>query len=383
MTSNFWSEPQGAAVFKHAILRQYVQIFVRKVGHSSPGGRVGYLEGYAGAGAYDDGSPASPALALATAEALADVRDMRCYFVERERAVCDRLVAAVGASAVGKNARVIHGDITTELAGILSELEGAPLFAFLDPFGLGVPFTQLTESLLGRSGRQGTMRTGPPTEVMINFVHAGLYRTAGKLDVSSSDPRQVKSAMAIVDEVDVNLGGSWWQDVWRSDLMTTSDKVSTIRDEYLRRVLAAAGPGWASLQVPVSDLWKGKPIYDLILLTQHPQGIWFFNEAVSLAREVFEQHVQPESGSVLHLWAPEDEWDAVIESNMRRLLSRGRPINLVDEVADVYGATLGVARGTHVRKVLKRLYEAGETATQPKGDLHRLVVMPRVESHTG
>src|SRR5207253_7863364 len=124
-------------------------------GYSSAGGRVGYVDGYAGAGAYDDGSPASPTLALATAEALAGVRDMQCYFVERDRVVYDRLVAAVKASPASGNAHVIHGDIANELDGILTEVEDAPLFAFLDPFGLGVPFRHLTERLMARSTRRG------------------------------------------------------------------------------------------------------------------------------------------------------------------------------------------------------------------------------------
>ena len=66
---NFFQEPQGAAILKHGILRRYLPVFTAKVG--STAGEVDYLDCYAGPGLYDDGSDGSPALALATAEAIA------------------------------------------------------------------------------------------------------------------------------------------------------------------------------------------------------------------------------------------------------------------------------------------------------------------------
>jgi hypothetical protein len=160
------------------------------------------------------------------------------------------------------------------------------------------------------------------------------------------------------------------------DAKSEAPQVAAIRDEYLRRLLVAAGAGWASFRVPISDTWRGKPIYDVVLLTQHPQGIWFFNEAVSLARDVFRQHAQPEFALVPQLWEPDDEWEVSIERNLRRQLSEGRPIPLLDRVAEVYGDTLGVARAKHVRKALHRLHAAGWITAAPKGDVHALVVTP-------
>src|SRR5207302_9840397 len=45
----FFDEPQGAAIFKHAVLSDYIPVFTRKVGSRSAGGRVNYLDGFAGA----------------------------------------------------------------------------------------------------------------------------------------------------------------------------------------------------------------------------------------------------------------------------------------------------------------------------------------------
>lgn len=69
---SFFNEPQGAAILKHGILKRYLPLYATKVG--SVAGEVVYLDCYAGPGLYGDGSDGSPALALATADALAGYR---------------------------------------------------------------------------------------------------------------------------------------------------------------------------------------------------------------------------------------------------------------------------------------------------------------------
>ncbi len=66
--TKFFEERQGAAVLKHAILEQYLPLFVAKPGKFAPEHRVAYVDAYAGAGVYDSGEPGSPALAVATTE---------------------------------------------------------------------------------------------------------------------------------------------------------------------------------------------------------------------------------------------------------------------------------------------------------------------------
>jgi hypothetical protein len=210
---------------------------------------------------------------------------------------------------------------------------------------------------------------------MVNFVHAGIYRTAGKLELSSANPIQVAAATATIAEVNANLGGTWWQEIWRSRL-PVADRVTAIRDGYLQRVMHEAGSGWSCFQVPVSDTWRGKTIYDLVLLTQHEQGIWFFNESVSLARGVFRQEVEPGLALIPQLWGPEDEWQDVIVANLRDLVRQGTKFRVFDRLTDVYGETLGAARQTHLRKALQRVYDEDLITLRPKGDLMNFAVVP-------
>lgn len=371
----FFDEPQGAAVFKHAILKCYLPTFASKVGRFSSGHRVAYLDGYAGPGAYEDGTPGSPALALDTAKYLAEIRDVHCYLVEEDLAQVEKLAAVVAASGLAEHAHVRRGDVSTHLVELLAEIGEAPLFAFLDPFGLGIGFNELSRTLLGRSTDNGGRRHGPATEVLVTFVRAGVYRNAGKLDLDSDDSVQISSAQTIVKLVDHNLGGWWWRDMWQGPGGVV-EKVVAIRDEYVRRVLNRAGESWRCYSVAVSDSWRGSPIYDLLFFTQHPQGPWFFNEAVSLARQVFRDHFGPDDAAAAQLWDPEDEWRDHIAANLTKLLGAGHPVNLLQAYELVYGDALGYARQAHVRTAIKRLHKEGITSSNGVGKVHEMVLIP-------
>jgi hypothetical protein len=82
-SSPFFVSKKAAAVLKHAILDSYVVPFASKVGRYAPDSRVVYLDGYAGPGRYEDGTPGSPALILDSAARIAGFRQLDCYFVER------------------------------------------------------------------------------------------------------------------------------------------------------------------------------------------------------------------------------------------------------------------------------------------------------------
>jgi hypothetical protein len=85
--SDFFDEPQGAAVLKHEVLRQYLRIYGGKTGSRTG---VVLVDGYAGPGRYADESPGSPELMVNTARALR-TENVHCVFVERERRLREQL----------------------------------------------------------------------------------------------------------------------------------------------------------------------------------------------------------------------------------------------------------------------------------------------------
>jgi three-Cys-motif partner protein len=379
----FFDTPQGAAVFKHGILGQYLPTWASKVGSTSTGKRVAFIDGYAGAGFYRDGTPASPAIALAAADRLAGLsRDVQCVFVEEDASTSKLLATCVASSPAAARATVVRGRLADHLQAQLGHIGPVPLLTFIDPFGLPLPFSQMIDQLFRRTSWRGGRRIGPATEVLINFVHAGLYRTAGKLEIASLDPVQLANAESTVEDVNASLGGTWWQTIWRS-MHSTEQKVERIRQGYIDRILEAAGPGWTCFAVSVSDHWEGKSIYELLLFTQHPHGMWCFNEAVSKGREQLKEFHAVADELVLEPFEPERQWQESIRTNLVRMLRQGRAVALARDIEEVYGTTLGYARGTHVRKAISQVVADGLTSTNPKGgSLDRLVLVPTTTART-
>ncbi len=367
--SSFFNEARAAAILKHGIIRQYIQPFASKVS-SRYGGEVAYLDAYAGPGVYDDGRPGSPALAADTARRISTFRNLRCFYIEKDAHLFEDLRTTL--AAVPHNGKVYQGEVEDHLDSVLTECRDLPLLAFLDPFGLAMPFGLLKEKLLWRiRGRV------PPTEILMNFSLPGLRRNAGKLLTESTNPKYLKARQTILVQVDSTLGGDWWREIWAGG---APNRIGAILSEYVRRLQAAAG-GCARGVIPVSK-FRGSPIYYLIFLTQHPEGLWQFAEAVSLGRKEWADFCRrKELGLVDQMQFDFDEneatWISAIGRNIEKILSAGRPFRVIDRMLDVYGDTIGWARGTHVRFAIKRLHDEGKTPSTGKGPrVDRLLVEP-------
>lgn len=366
---SFWDHPQGAAIFKHAILRAYAPTFASKTGRFYGEGHVAIVDGYAGPGAYDDGSPGSPDQILKMADEITAKRKVHPYFVEENRSYFAKLKALVDKSSAAGLAKPLLGKCSDHLPAILAETAAMPLFVFIDPYGLGIPFDQMVGDLMGRNNGK------PPTEVLFNFVRSSAYRTGGKLNTKSDSPTQHAASAGSIERMNEALGGDWWQAL-HAKHADGIDFAVAVRDEYVRRVMAAAGPGWRSYVVEVADIPNGATIYDLVLFTQHAQGAWYFNDAVSLAHAVFDQH---HDGFIPQLRLEiqyDDSWERGIADNLLKLTAVHARVPVVDHLEAVYGQYLGIARGRHVRAAVTSLVKQGKVACEMKDeDNHALVVV--------
>jgi hypothetical protein len=174
--------------------------------------------------------------------------------------------------------------------------------------------------------------------------------------------------------MDGAMGGDWWQKMWTDEPAETREL--KVFEEYLKRLCSGAG-SWSAFTVPVSDRWKGPIDYYLVLLTQHPDGAWLFNDTVSNALEKYRKHCLEESGQLdlEPLSDREPLWINAIAANIEILLSAGSFV-VKDEVKAVYGDTLGFAREKHVRKAVKQLYGANLTSTNGVGKIPPMRVVP-------
>jgi three-Cys-motif partner protein len=194
----YWETQRLPSVFKHDLLGRYLPRFAGKTGSAAPG--VVHLDGYAGRGRYEDGRPASAERILQIAEnqGTMGIR-YRLFFYERRRdsfailkPVVDEYVAR-GVQADAFRCEAIRG-----LDQVVKAAEGEPLFLFLDPCGLGIPFAVLVGTLSGPRAA-----TWPPTEILLNFSLDAVRRIAGHV----ASPTPDETSMARLDAV---LGGGSW-----------------------------------------------------------------------------------------------------------------------------------------------------------------------------
>lgn len=367
INQEFFQGKKAAAVLKHGILTRYVPPFVEKTGSTAVRGRVVVLDGYSGPGEYEDGSPGSP---LVMVQSLArSRRTLDLLLVEQDRETFDRLVEVLERQGLDLAHGPYLGRVEDRLDELLEVAAGAPLFAFLDPYGLGVTFGDIVNKIFGRPFGPGE----PATEVLLNFSADAVRRIGGLLENGEEAPGRDKT-LARLDAV---VGGDWWRDLYRA-AGSPEAASEAIAERYLHELCASARTwGWVA---EVRRAPGHQPVYSLVYLTRHPDGMALFGESLSLAQADWRKAVA-KTGTLddeqFHLEAERalaDEWHEEILKNLRRLLAERPSIQLGREAAEVYGSALGYAREMHLRKALKVLYRAGEIVTDPKGDLWKLTV---------
>ena len=144
-TDEYWQREKLPSVYKHALLKRYLPIFGGKTG--SRAGKVVFLDGYAGRGRNADGTPGSAELILQTAESQARTGiSWQCFFFETDPVsyvYLEKVVAEYAKRGVASVSK--HSEVEPQLEAVLKAADGLPLFLFLDPCGLGLPYGTLVQ----------------------------------------------------------------------------------------------------------------------------------------------------------------------------------------------------------------------------------------------
>lgn len=146
---------------KHSILQYYLEAWVHKVGLGlrSPE-QILMVDAFAGEGRDQVGNSGSP-LRMARIAAIGEDRvtrigkapvKMRVVLVEKSPTRCRKLAERV--SAFGDRVRVLRGTLGDHLSDILAQFANAPMFFFLDPFGIRGLDGQLIRKALDGATRE-------------------------------------------------------------------------------------------------------------------------------------------------------------------------------------------------------------------------------------
>lgn len=376
----FHATKKSAAVLKHGIIDSYAPPFIGKTGSRSVDNRVAFIDGYAGPGRYADDEEGSGAMLLRHAKKHASLpRNVECHFVEEDEATIEKLRRVVEDEGKGVTVTVNDGDISTHLPDLLEQCDGIPLFVYLDPCGLVIPFDEVG-AIFDRPGGLGA----PATEVLINFSAVTLRRVAGHL---TSD-KAVEATLSRMDEV---CGGNWWRDAWLNELPDKDAAEQAVVNGYAERLSKGAGKAghWVIDVRPRVGL---KPLYYLIFASRHIAGLEYFGEASSLGLEKWRRYsAQQEAQGTL--FGDDDSWEVEFKASEAKLkqdwidtladkltteLAKGEAFRVLDRYDEVFGDLAGVARGLHLRAAMKRVLADGRTTTSPVGvtNLLQLTLTP-------
>lgn len=175
-----WSIPEWTAA-KHQLLSEYLKAWYPIL--ASREKRIGYIDGFAGPGRYDDGEPGSPIVALETLLDHTGFAGFDCDFVfkfieaDDERAdLLSREIERLAESRGGFPANIswsVEGttfveSTTSFLDGLGSKHRLIPALVLIDPFGFkGAPMQQIADLL-----------QWDKCEVIFNFMFDAVNRFA-------------------------------------------------------------------------------------------------------------------------------------------------------------------------------------------------------------
>lgn len=365
--SDFFGQRSAPAVLKHGVLTRYAHYFAGRAG-SATKGRVAFIDGYAGEGRYQDGSPGSPLL-LASQATRAQMfgRDVKLAFVEQDDARREQLRQSLAENGIEPD-QVLGDSLETVIDGLLDRYARHAVLLFVDPFGLAVSRSTLERILRRRSRQQ-------PIDVLYHFSLSAVARM-GRAGVVEG-PTTHQNA----EQLDAALGPIGWREDFE---LATAPNAPTEAALAVARRFGESVRGATNIQstgMPVRQRPGQLPKYLLMLFSADQKAHWDFADQASKAyvdwlyhcdREDYEANVRfREEQGLMELFASPEPNMQDIDDQLRRdaatylpghleLVLRGRgSLRPVDAVEVVYGEMLGRARVTHVRAAIKALHDAG------------------------
>ena len=395
---SFFDARRAPAVVKHGLLGRYCPAFASKAG-TRTNGRVTFLDGYAGAGCYEDDTPGSPLVMLRSVYKLRGQRDINAVFIEQDTKTYSRLEQVLKQRCAGQQYIPLRGNVDEHLDQVMFDCRNRALFAFFDPFGPALSRDRLCTML--RRRRLAHL----PTDVLLHVSVRSVWNFGSRLTKARREGRELSRAdTKFAERLDRFLGGGWWRpDFERAGEVpedapdgekrgeTSAATALRVAQQYADKV--AADSGYKTVSMPVRRRPNHAPIFILSLFTLHADGAWLFADCIGHAGLDWEaawreaeltKHNKHGQGNLFAentAWVfdreryeetNKEEWVSLIAHNIDQLLDQHKRLVLQDHVTDVFGTTLGSgARATHARLAVKRLHRDRRVDHDGKGNFER------------
>lgn len=261
---DFFQEAKLASLWKLDLYGKYLKPLSYKWG---AGWRHHWIvDGFAGAGAYDDdgrqdGSPLIAARWARQEEQRCGYPKVRCINVERDPICFHRLTANLAQwSHLVSN---LQGEFSEHLDEIIKAIGRDPAFFFLDPFGVRGIEMELIEKIMKRPSRK--------TELLIHFSERSFARMAGHAaegDRTTAAERVAQTKLVTLDRV---IGSPMWRSWWSAANVEPAERLEKTIDLYMSQ-LRARGFDFVH-QIRIRDMKGDRSRYRLIFCTGSPHGV--------------------------------------------------------------------------------------------------------------
>ena len=174
---SFFEEQKDWSRRKLAIVGGYLASFAKILGSTTSQQCVYFIDGFAGAGQYKDGSKGSPLLSAELAQQYRNEQrpdPLKCINIEENAENFQNLVSVT--SSFNGLVENYPGSFSSNLDTISNQIGKCPALFFIDPFGVkGLDWTDIVK-IYNRKA---------PTDIWIRFDHRNVRRLSGFFDSGS------------------------------------------------------------------------------------------------------------------------------------------------------------------------------------------------------
>ncbi len=239
---------------KHKILEEYLNAWFPIL--SRWNGRIVYLDGFAGPGKYSEGEDGSPIIAINTIlnhPRFNPNSNLVFLFIDKDKSrskiLTETLIEKFPSLPPNVEYEIKTSNFSESMRSLLDSLEKdnlnlAPTFAFIDPFGYSDFPMELVTRLLNYE----------KCEVLINFMSRDINRFRDK----SHEPA-----------LDKLFGTLDWRNA--NSIKNTNARIDSLLEIYVNELKQRTGARFVrTFRMTDSD---GKIIYDLVFATKHYMGM--------------------------------------------------------------------------------------------------------------
>lgn len=360
---DFFKEKKPWSEVKDELLGHYLKPYFQKILHTRKA--IVYVDCFAGKGAFEDGKPGSPLIALHTIEdclgrTTMTQSDIQSYFIDLNYAkdLTENLKDYAGVN-------IISGKYEEQINVILNSKRGCNVFLYIDPYGIKALDCSLFDSFASHGFYS--------IELLINMNSFGFIREGCRVlgvkfeddlleDLVEYDSTQLTADDKSKAALDRIAGGDYWVEIIekkRKGIISAYEAEAEFAEAYCKRMRQSYT---YVLNMPLR-IKKGQvPKYRMIHATNHADGALLMVDNI-FGRWEFMQDIQREGQ--ISLFEENVENETIDEEDIRRKvtgfiseLSSFKRMNSV--MADFYSTFGVVCKTQNVKAIFKELEKIGK-----------------------